>query len=175
MMYAFIAFIAAVVSGYLARSAKNDFVANDDGRHLLRMNKLYYIVGIIGVAIGSFWLIGPALIVEDDPGVSFYIIMIVVALLIGLLGLMSILYFKKHYVLYDDSGLEVSSFRGKVKVFNWEDIIKAKFNHQSGLVTIVNNKGEKVKVHYHLIGFRSFIEFFQTQTKLKVENGDSMY
>jgi hypothetical protein len=85
-------------------------------------------------------------------------------LLFGGLGLLSVLYFRQHYVLFDDTKVEAGSPFGGTKSLLWSEITKAKFNPSSGLLTLTGQTGDKVKAHYHLVGFPKFIEHLENKT-----------
>lgn len=162
IFYGLVAISVTLSLRYLAKATSKDIVSNEEGQFLLRMHKLYYIIGIIALVFAVVFIVSPLIV--DHPDLELYIIIFFMLLLFGGLGLLSVLYFKRHYVLYDDAKLQVCSPFGSTKSLFWNEIAKAKFNPSSGLLTLTSKTGDKVKVHYHLIGFPKFVEQFENKT-----------
>jgi hypothetical protein len=162
IFYGLVALSVTLTLSYLSKATSKEVISNERGQYLLRMHKLYYIVGIIALVFGAVFTISP--IIVDDPDLALYIIVFLMLLLFEGLGLLSVLYFRRHYVLFDDTKVEVRSPFGGTKSLLWNEIAKAKFNLSSGLLTLTNKTGEKVKVHYHLVGFPRFVEQLENKT-----------
>jgi len=162
IFYGLVALAVTLTLSYLAKATSKEVVSNEQGQYLLRMHKLYYIVGIIALAFAAVFIISPLIV--DDPDLGLYITIFCMLLLFGGLGLLCVLYFRRHFVLFDDTNVEVSSPFGKKKNLLWNEISRAKFNPSTGLLTLTSNTGDKVKVHYHLVGFPKFVEQFESKT-----------
>ena len=162
IFYGLVALSVTLTLSYLSKATSKDLVSDEQGQYLLRMHKLYYIAGIVALVVGAVFIVSPLIV--DNPDLPLYIIVFLMLLLFGGLGLLSVLYFKRHYVLYDDKKVEVSNPFGVIKSLLWNEIAKAKFNPSSGLLTLTSNTGEKVKVHYHLVGFPRFVEQLENKT-----------
>ncbi len=162
IIYSLVVLSVILTSRYLSKATNKEVVRNELGQYLLRMHKLYYIVGIIAFVFGAIFSITP--IITKDADIVSYIIMFLVLFLFGGLGLLAVLYFKRHYVLFDDTKIEVGSPFGNIKCILWTEITKAKFYPSSGLLTLTNKTGEKMKLHSHLVGFPRFIEQLESKT-----------
>lgn len=162
IFYGLVALSITLTLSYLSKATSKDVVSNEQGQYTLRMHKLYYIVGIIALVFAAAFIISPLIV--DDPDLVLYITIFCMLLLFGGLGLLSVLYFRRHYVLFGDTNVEVGSPFGKRKSLFWNEITKAKFNPSSGLLTLTSNTGDKVRVHYHLIGFPKFVEQLENKT-----------
>lgn len=162
IFYGLIAISVTLTLSYLSKATSKEVVSNEEGQYLLRMHKLYYIVGIIALVFGAIFVVSPLIV--DHPDLTLYIIIFLMLLLFGGLGLLSVLYFRRHYVLFDDTKVEVSSPFGGTKSLLWNEIAKANFNPSSGLLTLTSKTGDKAKVHYHLVGFPRFVEQLENKT-----------
>lgn len=162
IFYSLVALSVTLTLSYLSKATSRDIVSNEQGQYLIRMHKLYYIVGIIALVFSVVFIVSPLIV--DDPDLSLYIIIFCMLLLFGGLGILSVLYFRRHYVLFDSTKVEVSSPFGGTKNLFWSEITKAKFNPSSGLLTLTNKNGDKAKVHYHLVGFPRFVEQLEKKT-----------
>jgi hypothetical protein len=162
IFYGLVALSVTLTLSYLSKATSKDVVGNEQGQYILRMHKLYYIVGVIALVFAAVFIISPLIV--DDPDFGLYITIFCMLLLFGGLGLLSVLYFRRHYVLFDDTNVEVSSPFGKRKCLLWNEVTKAKFNPSSGLLTLTSKTGDKVSVHYHLIGFPKFVEQLENKT-----------
>jgi hypothetical protein len=166
IFYGLIAFSVTLTLNYLSKATNKTVARTEHGQYLLRMHKLYNIVGIISLVIAAVFLIAP--VISDDLKPMFYVIVFLMLLLFGGLGLISILYFRKHWVLFDETKLDICGPFGKQKSICWNDIAKAGFNPTTGLVTLRTKSGEKVRVHYHLVGFSTFVRYLETKTALSL-------
>ena len=162
IFYGLVALSVFLTLRYLSKATSKEVVNNEQGQYFLRMHKLYYIVGVIALVLGAVFILSPIII--DDPDLTLYIIVFLLLLLFGGLGLISVQYFRRHYVLFDDTKLEVSSPFGDIKSLLWNEIADAKFNASSGLLTLISKTGKKVKVHYHLVGFPKLVEQLENKT-----------
>ena len=162
IFYSLVALSVTLTLIYLSKATSKEIVSNEQGQYLLRMHKFYYIVGAIGLVFGAIFIVSPLIV--DDPDLTFYIIVFLMLLLFGGLGLLSVLYFRRHYVLFDETKVEVRSPFGGTKNLLWNEIAKAKFNPSSGLLTLTSKTGDRVMVHYHLVGFPRFVEQLENKT-----------
>jgi hypothetical protein len=152
----------AVVLGYLSRATHKKVAGDIGGRYLLRMHKFYFISGIAALLLAAVFVAAPFVTRSDDA--VFYLLAFLMLLLCGGLGLLSLLYYKRHYVLFDETGFEVCNIRGTVKTATWEEIQEARFNSNSGLLTLTIYAGSRIKVHYHLVGFPQFVALLEQKT-----------
>jgi hypothetical protein len=166
IFYGLIALSVTLTLSYLSKATNKTVARTEHGQYLLRMHKLYNVVGIISLVIAAVFLIAP--VISGDVKPMFYVIGFVMLLLFGGLGLLSVLYFKKHWVLFDETKLDVCGPFNKQKSIYWNDIVKTGFNPSTGLVTLRTKSGEKVRVHYHLVGFSTFVRYLESKTRLTV-------
>jgi hypothetical protein len=162
IFYGLVALSVTLTLTYLRKATSKNVVGNEQGQYLLRMHKLYYIVGIIALIFGAVFTVSALILADLD--LALYIIIFSMLLLFGGLGLLCVLYFRRHYVLFDGMKVEVGSPFGQTKSLFWSEIAKAKFNPFSGLLILTSNREEKVKVHYHLVGFSKLVEQVENKT-----------
>ena len=99
--YAIVGFTVAATLSYLNKATGKHVDSNENGEFLLRMNKLYNIVGYIGLVIGLIVTIGPVLTDQLDF-VMYLLIFFAFFILIGL-GLLAVLFYLNHYIRFDNS------------------------------------------------------------------------
>ena len=162
IFYPIVSLAVATTLTYLNKATKKNVTANESGEFILRMHKLYKITGYIAIVIGLIVTIGP--IFSDKPGKEIYLLMFLMFLIFIGLGTLSVLYYENHYLLFDNSKIEVRNALGKTKTINWNDVQKAKFNPTSGLLTLSDSNGIKVRIHQHLVGLGKFITCLESRT-----------
>lgn len=140
---------------YLNKATGKKVTANQQGEYLLRMHKFYYVLGVISVIIGTVFLVVPPLV--DDVDIVMLIVIFFMLLIFGGLGLLCLLYYKNHYLLFDSNRIEVRSHIGKTSSIHWDDIKRAQFNAFSGLLILTTYSGGKLKIHQHLVGLVQFV------------------
>jgi hypothetical protein len=75
-----------------------------------------------------------------------------------------VLFYRNHYLRFDNSKIEVRSLFGNTKTINWNEIKSANFNRLSGLITLKDESGQKIKMHQHIVGFATFISYLESKT-----------
>ena len=160
--YAIVGMTVAATLSYLNKATGKHVDSNEKGEFLLKMHKLYKIVGYVSLVIGLIVTIGP--ILTDKPDAAIFIMMFLMFLIFIGLGLLCVLFYRNHYLRFDNSTIEVRSAFAKTKIINWEEIKSVSFNPSSGLITLKNQHGQKIKVHQHLIGLGRFISYLETKT-----------
>lgn len=84
-----------------------------------------------------------------------------------ILGIICIKYYKNHYLIFDNHGVEVQSFRGVIIYASWHEITSGKFNAFSGdIVFRLLNRNEKIKINRHLVGMSSFFDALEANTRI---------
>lgn len=156
--YGIVIFAVTVIYGYLNRGAKTEIPQTNNGHFVLRMNKLYGIISVIGILLGL--LIAIMIITTNAP---FIIAFIVLAIFL-VTGIPLIMIYKNHYLKFDNNIIEVQNYIGKVQSLEWKKIRNISFNYFTGFISITDNYGTRIKVHYHLVGFSSFIRTMEAET-----------
>jgi hypothetical protein len=162
IFYAAIVLTVALTLRYLHKSTSKSISTDDKGQFSIRMHKLYNIVGIISIVLCLVITIGPILAGESDIGI--YIMTFFMFLLFGGLGLLCILYYRNHNVLFDTTSITVQSPFGKLKSTSWQKLAKASFNPTSGMLILTDSDGQKLKIHQHLVGLNKFIRMLEIKT-----------
>lgn len=161
LFYSLTTLTVSWVLTYLNKATTKEAVANERGTFLLRMHKLYYYLGILSLLIAVVFIIVPPFV--DNMDLPMISVMFIVLVIFGGIGLMCVLYFKNHYLAFNDFQVEVSNQFGKVKTVLWADFIKVKFNPTLGLLVLTSKTGEKVKIHQHLVGLTQFVKLLEAK------------
>jgi hypothetical protein len=130
----------------------------------LRMQKAYHIVGwiCIGIAAASLLpiILGEPITIFFMIGLPFFI------LFFGGAGVLFILYYRNHQVVFDDTYIIVTNPLKKVTTSRWDKLVKTKFNITTGLVTLTDEDGQQLKLNQHLIGLKTFAARLAAKTGL---------
>ena len=163
ILYAIIGIAVSTSLAFLTKSTGKPIATDESGRFNIRMNKLYGIMGIIGLVFGLLFLIFLPLTTEpNDSGIWFIVILML--LIFWGAGIPCLMYYRNHRVSFDDNSIVATNVYGKVKEIKWSDILNIKFKVLSGLL-VLTTKNEIIKVHQHLVGLSKFIELIENKTK----------
>lgn len=148
-----------LVLGYLNRESNKETEASPSGVFLLRMSKLYQVLGLIACVMGLAMLV--AVIIENDPELYWFGLPMAVAFI--LMGGWLLLYYQKHQVEVDENKIRVQNWRGKVVVLEWKEVEKISFNAFSGYIKVIG-KDKKLTIHQHLVGLKNFVALMEQHT-----------
>jgi hypothetical protein len=59
IFYALVALSVTLTLSYLSKATSKVIVGNEQGQYLLGMHRLYYVIGIIALIIGTVFLVSP--------------------------------------------------------------------------------------------------------------------
>lgn len=155
-------FTVAATLSYLNKATGKHVDSNENGEFLLRMNKLYNIVGYVGLGTGVIVTVGPFL--TDKPDFAMYVMIFLMFLIFIGLGLLSVLFYRNHYLRFDNSKIEVRSPFAKTRTIKWDEMKSASFNPGSGFLTLKDKNGQKIKVHQHIVGLGRFVSYLESKT-----------
>ena len=161
--YALIAISVSLALAYLKKGATTKFFLTGSGKLILRMNKLYAVMGLIGFILGLFITI--MIVITKGP----LLVAAIVLIIFWGTGIPCWIYYRNHILKFDDKAIEVKSFYGKDGSILWSDISDISFNHFSGLLTILDNKGIIIKIHQHIVGLSSFVKMLEQKTSWTAE------
>jgi len=162
--YGIIAFLVPLALAYLQRGTGEKVTKSKNGQIILRMNKFYGIIGLFGVCLGL--AIATMIVVTNGfVGVALMPLLIFVGT-----GLPCVLYYQNHILKFDEHTIEVKSVFGKVKSVKWADTHSVSFGAVSGLLSITDSKGTRVKIHQHIVGLSEFIKMMEAKTKWRAKD-----
>ncbi len=164
--YACVALLTGIFLKYLNRATGKIVKPNGIDQYFLRMNKFYNIAGYIAMCICLVFIIGSIITLEFELAVFVMVFFIVI--IFGGLGLLGILLYRNHYLLFSSTKIEVRSVFGKTKITTWNKIQNVSFSQNSGLITITDD-GQKLKVHQHLVGLSKFVAYMEDKTEWTAE------
>jgi hypothetical protein len=143
---------------FLNRATRKELKPDAAGRYHLRMNNLYSLGGVLGLLLGLGLIIVAAL---RNEHFNFDVVAMMAVILCFCWGpaIPSLLYFKNHRVVLDDTTITVVDVFGKSKTIAWEDITVARVKPLTGMIQIYTPQNT-VKVHQHLIGLAHLINKF---------------
>lgn len=98
--------------------------------------------------------------INPDPGLisTDMLIMLIISAAFVATGYWTLLVYKNHYVLYDDTEIVVVGLNRKKQSFTWAEISDLTFNTWSNHYILTLKSGEKVKIYKYLKGSNDFIK-----------------
>ncbi len=163
ILYSIIAIAIFATIAFLTKGAGRTVAADNDGLYHLRMNKLYGIIGVVGLVFGLLFLIFLPLTAEKIDS-SILTGMIIALLIFWGAGIPCLMIYRNHIVLFDDKLIKAKNVYGRTKEIEWKDIEEIKFKPFAGVLRLKTNK-EKIKVHHHLVGLSKLVEYMESNTK----------
>lgn len=159
--------VTGIVLGYLNKAVNKDIPRNGEGRYYLAMHISYKYLGygciFLGLAISSV-----VFFIELS---EVFAVVSILALFVffTIAGIMSILYFKRHTVSFDEKNIEVTSIQNTAERFDWENIKSGKLNKVSGAIVFQTKDGSRFRVHHHLNGINLFFDMLKQKTGLIID------
>lgn len=165
IFYSVISFVVTFAMSYLNKGASLKTESIKGEKVHLRMNKLYLIIGYVGVGIAIAFSIGTMFFYE--PGLE--ILCGLIWLIMGGTGTACLVYYRNHKVVFDEEQFVVSNWKGNNSTFRWNEISSVKFKPISGYLKVKDlSKGSNI--HSHLIGLSMFIDKLDELTEFKRNN-----
>jgi len=161
--YGSIAAVTSVAYYFLNKAASRPVSSTPHGVYTIRMAKFYGIIGYICIALAIIPLIIAPFTTDNDIGT--YISMLVIFILFGFLGVLSVFYYRNHRVTFNHQYVLIRDVFNREKRAEWSEFEKAKFNPSSGSITFKAKDGRKCRIHQHLIGFSTFVRVMEAQTQ----------
>ncbi len=153
-----VAVVAALA--YLTGGASKNVDRNKEGQFVLRLSWLYQILGIILLAFCSIFIFAGIYYQEKD----LLLIGFLMFLIIGILGLVCLIWYYNHQVIFDEKIISTSSWTKKITSMKWDEIESIKFSPLSGYIKI-KSLDKTIKLSSHLVGLKEFIKIMEKQTK----------
>ena len=154
-----------LVFSYMNNGANEEIEIQSNGDIELRMNKFYHILGYLSIGFASIFVMA-ALYYQDK---EMYILGFAMLLLFGGLGLLILMYYLNHKLMFNEDKIIVHNWRREVQEIYWTEITEIKFNAFSGYLKI-NGRNKNLKIHYHLVGLKEFTKRIDQKTKWKSSN-----
>jgi hypothetical protein len=153
--YTLIIMTVIVTVSYLNKGSAKAIAFNKE-QYLLRVNKLYFYIGLFTILTSFVFAIVPPLV--DPPDTAMLVAIFFMLLVFGGLGIKLILLYRNHYLLFDEEFVQVRDQKGVVTSTDWDKLQTASFNTFSGYLILSTITGSKLKVHQHLVGISKFME-----------------
>lgn len=166
LKYGIIIFIVLLANYFLNKGSRNREPRILNGSSILRMNKLYLVLGIFSCIVALFPLLS---IFEVETNKEEMETIVFLFFIFSIPGTITILLWRNHFVMYDEISIEVSTIFGKINKIYWTEVDKVYYNSFSGYLNIINNKGQKIKLHHHLNGTGKFLEMMNKITHQNIK------
>ncbi len=161
MQYLLISTIVMIVLYFLNKASKKQVESFDNGGYLLRMSKIYQVVGVLGILMSIVILFMPVL--AEEYTVEIYVATGVFCLFMLGLTLPCFLLYRNHSLQFDKIQMVSTNFYGREYRVKWEDVEQIRYSSLSGSVIITDKEGKFAKAHLHLVGFSTFVQELNRQ------------
>ena len=143
-----------IVMSALAKKADMDYAEVSGNMFLLRMPKIYSILGVLGVSLFLPYIILPFTSTENAKFFAFMLIgMGVVA---GIPGVMCLLYGLRHSITIAGDVFHVTGPFGKTRSLRWEQVVGGSFSSIEQAMVLRLEDGTKMRVSPYLKGAKLF-------------------
>lgn len=166
------ALIGAVVGGsiqYLTKAASKPVEPIDDeGNYLIKTHKFYYLPAISGFLIVIGFLIATLFLQEDGMLLGAIILLVLFGIPGGYLFLLA----RRHQVWFNQDQIKITSWKGKISTFTWDQITSISFKPFSGNF-VIKTADSTSKVLLHMVGIKSFLNTMEAQTEWTAQSINS--
>lgn len=156
--------VEAITRHHLNKATGANIDANWQNDFTLRMQKLYNVLGWICIGFAVFTIL--PLIIEHPNMIYLFVLLPFGLFFFGGAGILLILYYRNHQVIYDDTYIVVTGPLKKVITSRWDKIVDTQFNSTTGLLTLIDEDGQKLRMNQHLVGLQKFTTLLAKKTGL---------
>lgn len=144
---------------YSKKNSNKNVEKDQAGSFVLRVNKLYQIIG--SISTGFAVLLGIVSIYLNKK--EGYIVLLIMSFLLGWLGILLLMYYYNHKFEFNDANMKVTNIYGATKTLSWNEVKQIKYNALKGFIYLYSEK-EKLKIHQHLVGLIEFVKIMKKNT-----------
>ncbi|WP_155832909.1 hypothetical protein [Hymenobacter swuensis] len=161
MHYFLISAVVLIMLYFLNKASGKRVEPYEQGRYSLYMSRIYQCIGLLGIGMSIVVLFMPVL--AEEYTAEIFVATGVLFLLTMGLSLPCFLWYKNHRLQFDSSEVISRNFKGKEQIIKWEDVAQVRFSALSGLLTLIDKRGNTAKAHQHLVGFSTFVHELKSQ------------
>lgn len=157
-----------LITAFIAYSNKQSSYKvkrNEEGFYHLMLNNSYKWFGIITI-LGSFIVFIGLLFSDEEGMVSLALVMLGT---FGGLGIIILMCYYNHHLIFNDELITVKSWRGIVKTTSWDEISNIKYSPMLGYL-IIYSETDKLNIHFHLVGLSEFVKLMESKTDYKAKD-----
>lgn len=158
--HAITAILIGAFMAYASSQSTKELSKNIEGKYCLRLNVSYKWIGMVSIVLGIVAFIAGLL--SDEEGI--FMIVFFVLLIFGGLGIILVMWYQNHQLIFDEETISVKSWKGKTETVKWEAIDNIKFSPIMGYLRIYS-KTKKLNIHFHLVGLVGFVRMMEEKTK----------
>lgn len=164
-LYGLIGLLVVFTLRTLNRKAEQPAKKQADGRYLLRVSRVYAVIGYSGILIGSAFLI--LLLLEDAFSPEGKGLVILGSLLFLGLGIYLLLWQTNQKVLVDAQGIEAGNWRNQTQSLVWANIRQVRYNKLTGTLMLLEESGKKLKLSQYLVGLCTLLYLMEQNTEFR--------
>lgn len=83
--------------------------------------------------------------------------MFIIVGILGVLGLVYLMRYHNHKLIFDDEKIIVQNWRGETKEMNWTEINEIKFNYFM-IYFKIKGSNKQILINQYLVGFTGFVK-----------------
>jgi hypothetical protein len=127
---------------------------DENGRHTLRVTRAYHYLGISMLVVGGLFVVIILLKKGTDPTA----LQVVSGVFSGcaLVGLWTMLYAQKHFVVFDTAHIYIHKPFRKTRILPWDALSRISLNHFTSSYVLTTKDKHKISINQHLVGFPVF-------------------
>lgn len=165
VQYTIVAIVTLMITGLLNLLLKSIPPTKEAGNTILEMPKLYlYLSACLFIGFALYEYAG-LIRNELNLPLGLRIIYSLFGLVLCFGGINTLLLYKRHQLVYNRDWISQTNWLGKEKTIYWKDITKASFSSLSSSLK-VETENEKIFIHEHIKGYKSFCEQLKHKTGL---------
>lgn len=153
-----------IVLYFMHRSQGAQHAVTEGNRTLLRLPKIHYFMGILGVVMGYALVV--AWLYETDKDYSSTLTFLLIFIFFEGVGYLFILRYRNYRVEFDDQVIQVTTWRKRSHQMRWSDIEKVRFKAFNQEYELRNATG-KMRISEHLAGIAAFRKTLHSKTGYK--------
>ncbi|MFM7021673.1 MAG: hypothetical protein ACKOXB_01740 [Flavobacteriales bacterium] len=155
--------VVSLVMAFLYAASRKKPIEDEMGNKILRLPVFFYVLGVISIVFG---LVLSLLVFSNEEDVF---ISIPFFMLFFILGMVLIIGRKNTQTVITPEKIIHTSFWGKTKELNWEEISKLSYGKMSQELKIESKK-KKIRVHVLMVGFKELLSEIENRTSHSIRD-----
>lgn len=163
-----IGFSIFAINILLLRKNRKIVKPDNQGNYQMRLNRYYFVVGILFNVAGLAMIWGFIFSEKEDAPIFG----IILGLLMSIFGIISLIWYARHKVVFNSEEVIINNFWGERKAMKWSEIHSIEFNGQTMYIELMTKSIVKAKFHLHLKGLVSFVDMMEKNTRWTAKHLD---
>lgn len=158
-------FFIKLLMKILDKGINQEITPTFDGKIILKMNKLYEVIGILSLIVSIFVIILG--FISGSIFSSDFIYVLTFFLLLSLPGILLILYSQNIMIEVNSEKILYIGITKKIKEIKWDELKTISFNSSSKEIILKSNN-ITIRLNLHLKGFGSLIKIIKENVDVSI-------